>query len=353
MSTQIFDVIIIGGGQAGLAVGYYLRRAQLDFIILDNQSQSGGAWRHTWPSLRLFSPAWMSSLPGRLMPKSKEDKNPHRDDVLHYLANYEHHYKLPVYRRYHVKSVERDEDNDCLRVSDGHYTWLAKAVVSATGTWSNYYIPDIEGRQDYLGEQRHSAHYKGADAYKDKRVLVVGGGNSGAQIYAELLKVADASWVTLEPPKFLPDDVDGRALFERATARIRGNDNDNAAAIGDGDIVMVPPVIAARNQGLLYAQSMFNRMTEQGVIWPDNGREQIDAIIWCTGFKAELEHLAPLEIIEDDGTILVNQGQAIKEPRLWVFGYGNWASPASATIIGAGRSARENVPALLQFLSKS
>ncbi|WP_201583242.1 ArsO family NAD(P)H-dependent flavin-containing monooxygenase [Psychrobacter jeotgali] len=364
MSTKIFDVIVIGGGQAGLAVGYYLRRAELDFIILDNQQQSGGAWRHTWPSLRLFSPAWMSSLPGRLMPQSKEGKNPHRDEVLSYLADYEQHYKLPIYRPYDVQSVERDDQNDCLRVSDGRYTWLANAVVSATGTWNNYYIPDIQGRQDYLGEQRHSAHYQGPEAYKGKRVLVIGGGNSGAQIYAELVQFADASWVTREPPQFLPDDVDGRALFDRATARITGQYNSDSADednsdkhrlvdINVGNIVMVPAVKKARDKGLLTTLPMFSRLTQQGVVWSDGRKESIDAIIWCTGFEPELEHLAPLGVIEEDGSILNKQGQALKEPRLWLFGYGNWASPASATLIGAGRSARENVPVLLEFLSNN
>lgn len=363
--TKIFDVIVIGGGQAGLAVGYYLRRAKVDFIILDNQEQSGGAWQHFWPSLRLFSPAWMSSLPGRLMPSSKDGNNPHRDDVLSYFADYEQRYQLPIYRPYEVKTVERDDENDCLRVSDGHYTWLARAVVSATGTWSNDYIPDSEGQQDYLGEQHHSAHYDGPEGYKDKRVLVVGGGNSGAQIYAELVQVADVSWVTLEPPQFLPDDVDGRALFERATARIMSNkngthnaidneeDDSNNAANIEGNIVMMPPIKKVRDKGLLTTRPMFSSFTEQGVVWPDGTKESIDAIIWCTGFEPALEHLAPLGVIEEDGKILTEQGQALKEPRLWLFGYGDWASPASATIIGAGRSARENVPALLDFLSKN
>ena len=351
MSTKIFDVIVIGGGQAGLAVGYYLRRAKLDFIVLDNQSKSGGAWNHTWPSLRLFSPAWMSSLPGRLMPKSKDGQNPHRDDVLNYLDNYEQHYQLPIYRPYQVQNVQRDTEHNCLRVSDGHYTWLARAVVSATGTWSNNVSPSLEGQSLYLGEQHHSAHYTGPETYQGKRVLVVGGGNSGAQIYAELAEIANASWVTCKPPLFLPDEVDGRVLFERATARITSSESDTPVE-DIGDIVMVPSLKAARDKGLLNPLPMFSRFTEQGVVWPDGNEESVDAIIWCTGFKPELGHLASLDVLEDDGQVQVKQGQAVKEPRLWLFGYGDWASPASATLIGAGRSARENVPALVQFLSR-
>jgi len=349
MATKIFDVVVIGGGQTGLAVGYYLRRAKLDFIILDNQHQSGGAWHHTWPSLRLFSPAMMSSLPGKLMPKAKDAEYPSRDEVLRYLADYEQHYQLPVYRPYQVTSVQRDSKYNCLRITDGKLSWRARAVVSATGTWSNSTIPTFDGQQYYRGEQCHSAYYAGPKAYEGRRVLVVGGGNSGAQIYAELADVANASWVTREPPLFLSDDVDGHVLFERATARITGNNSDMPVG-GIGDIVMVPPVKAARDKGILQAVSMFNRFTKQGVIWSDGREEKIDAVIWCTGFKPQLDHLADLGVMEADGKVQVKQGQAIKEPRLWLFGYGDWASAGSATLIGAGRSARENVPALLDFL---
>ena len=359
-TTKIFDVIVIGGGQAGLAVGYYLRRAKLDFIILDNQPRSGGAWQNFWPSLRLFSPASVSSLPGRMMTSAKDDSSPYLEDVLNYFDNYEKHYKLPIYRPFEVQSVERDDEDHCLRVSDGKFTWLARTVVSATGIWSNPYIPEIEGRQDFQGKQIHSAYYAGPEAYQDKRVLVVGAGNSGAQIFAELVQVTDASWVTREPPQFLPDDVDGRVLFERATQRVKKDasgdtqdeSNTESSDAPKGDIVMMPPVKKARDKGLLTTKPMFERLTEQGVVWSDGEEESIDAIIWCTGFNPELEHLAPLGVIEDDGKVLTEQGQSVKEPRLWLFGYGDWVSPASATIIGAGRSARENVPALVEFLKQ-
>ncbi|WP_201594854.1 NAD(P)/FAD-dependent oxidoreductase [Psychrobacter vallis] len=175
--------------------------------------------------------------------------------------------------------------------------------------------------------------------------------NSGTQIYIELAEVADTSWVTREPPLFLADDVDGHVLFERATARITGSSNDDPVE-SIGDIVMVPPVKAARDKGILHSVPMFRKFTEQGVIWDDGHEEQVDAIIWCIGFKPNLDHLAPLNVLEADGTVQVKQGQAVKEPRLWFFGYGDWASPGSPTLIGAGRSARENVPALLNFLQK-
>jgi len=281
------------------------------------------------------------------MPKAKDSEYPHRSDVLDYLTDYERHYQLPIYRPHHVQSVIRD--NDALRVSDGKYSWLTKTVISTTGTWSHAQTPSIPGQQTYRGSQCHSAQYEGPEAFSNKRVLVVGGGNSGAQIVAELADMTSVTWVTRNEPLFLPDDVDGRVLFERATARIKGN-GDCAPIGGIGDIVMIPTVKAARDKGQLTSVRMFERFTEHGVIWPDGSEEKIDAIIWCTGFKPELQHLTHLDVIESDGTVNVVHGQSIKEPRLWLFGYGDWASPGSATLIGAGRSARENVPKLIEFL---
>lgn len=350
MSTKVFDVVIIGGGQAALAVGYFLKRAKLDFIILDNQGRPGGAWQHTWDSLRLFSPAAYSSLPGIMMQQDDDTKGyPHRDNVLAYLARYEQHYALPVYRPHQVSSVTREEDNNCLRVSGGKYQWRARTVASATGTWSHPYVPDYPEQEKYRGKQLHSADYRTPDDFRDQRVLVVGGGNSGAQIFAEVAEVADATWVTQSEPVFLPDEVDGRVLFERATARLKG-DAEGAAVGGIGDIVMVPPVKAARDRGILHSQRPFATFTESGVKWPDGSEESIDAIIWCTGFRPALDHLEPLGVIEENGQVQVTASQADKEPRLWLFGYGDWASPGSATLIGAARSAKEITPKLVRYL---
>ncbi|MBB1017994.1 NAD(P)-binding domain-containing protein, partial [Dietzia sp. DQ11-71] len=101
------DVVVIGGGQAGLAAGFYLRRAGADFEILDASDEPGGAWPHTWPSLRLFSPADFSSLPGRRMPRTDDGANPGAAHVVDYLRGYEEYYDLPVRRGVTVVAVER------------------------------------------------------------------------------------------------------------------------------------------------------------------------------------------------------------------------------------------------------
>lgn len=262
--TQRTDVVVIGGGHAGLAAGYHLRRLGIEFVILDAQAAPGGAWQHTWDSLRLFSPAAYSSLPGRLTPVQPGEVYPDAQHVVSYLADYEKRYELPVQR--------------------------------------------------------------------------------GAQIAADLAGTADLTWVTQRPPRYLPDEIDGRALFDAATARRQALDagrTDTGGVASLGDIVAVPPVRAARDAGLLTAAPMFSRLTEEGVAWADGTSAQADAIICCTGFRPDLAHFAPLRLRGTRGHIATTGTRAVDEPRLHLLGYGDWTDPASATLIGVGRPARE------------
>lgn len=339
------DIIIVGGGQMGLALGYYLRRAKADFLILDREDGPGGAWRHGWNSLRLFSPAGYSSLPGWMMPPPHHEGYPTRDDVLAYLHAYEQRYDLPIRRPVRVETIEPGGAG--LEISTNHVKMTAKMVVSATGTWSHPYVPDIAGRALFEGSQVHSAHYVGPEDYVGQTVLVVGGGNSGAQIMAEIAPIARALWVTTQEPIFLPDDVDGRVLFERAVARMKGGVNDMPVG-GIGDVVMVPPVKAARDRGDLSSVRPFDRMTPTGVVWPDGSDMAVDAIIWCTGFRSALDHLSELGVVEDDGRVLLNGPRSIREPRLWLAGYGDWSGAGSATLMGAARTARDLAAKLVE-----
>ncbi|MBA1273928.1 MULTISPECIES: ArsO family NAD(P)H-dependent flavin-containing monooxygenase [Stutzerimonas] len=338
--TGDLDVIIIGGGQSALATAYFLRRAKLSFLILDAGEKPGGAWRHGWNSLRLFSPAQWSSIAGWMMPPV-HNEYPSRDHVIDYLTQYEARYQFPIERPIKVTSVERIKDG--LRVHAGDRHWDARVIVSATGTWSNPYIPDYPGAELFSGQQIHSAHYVEAQPFEGKRVLVVGAGNSAAQILAEVSKVADTVWVTPTEPMFLPDDVDGRVLFERATERWKAQQEGRGVdqpAGGFGDIVMVPPVIEARDRDILKAVLPFRRFTSTGVIWSDGTETQVDAVIWCTGFKPALNHLADLGVLNDESRVDVQGTRSLAEPRLWLVGYGEWTGLASATLIGVTRTAR-------------
>ncbi len=350
--TEI-DVVVVGGGQSGLAVAYYLRRTGLGFVVLDAGTRPGGAWRHGWESLRLFSPARWSSLPGWVMPGGP-DWYPGRDDFLRYAEEYERRYDLPIRRPARVTSVRRDGGR--LRVESDAGVWLARAVVSATGAWAAPLVPDYPGRDYFRGEQIHSGEYASPMPFAGRRVLVVGGGNSGAQIVADLLDIADVTWVTRREPLFLPDDVDGRHLFELATQRylrrIEGRDGDEGGVRELlGDIVAVAPVRAARDAGRLGSVRPFERLTRDGVVWLDGHEEPVDAIIWCTGFGYALDHLRPLGVVCPDGRVAVKGTRSVAEPRLWLVGYGEWTGEASATIIGVGRSARQTAAEIAGFLS--
>lgn len=347
--VALLDVIVIGGGQAGLATAYYLRRAGLSFAVLDAGSEPGGAWRHGWDSLRLFSPGNWSSLPGWPMPAKPGVDYPTRDDVIEYLTAYEQRYQFPIERPVRVLAVKATEQG--LEVVADRGARRARVVISATGTWSHPFIPDYPGRSEFGGVQIHSAHYDSPAAFAGKRVLVVGGGNSGAQIMAEVSLVADATWVTTEEPVFLPDDVDGRVLFQRATDRWKAQQEGrtvDAPVGGLGDIVAIPSVREARARGALNSRRPFTALHQRGVTWPDGRDEAIDAVIWCTGFRPALDHLRPLGVVEADGRVAVEAGRSIREPRLWLMGYGDWTGAASATIVGVTRAARDMVARIQQ-----
>jgi cation diffusion facilitator CzcD-associated flavoprotein CzcO len=321
-------------------------------VTLDAEEGPGGAWRHAWASLRLFSPAHWSSLAGWPMPVTAQGF-PTRDEVIDYLGRYEGRYSLHVRRPVHVDAVEQTSDG--LIVRSGDDTWHAATVVSATGNWRHPHIPNYPGGSEFMGQQLHSAAYVSATPFAGQRVLIVGGGNSGAQVLAEVSQVADTVWVTDKPPHFLPDDVDGRVLFERATERWRAQQEGRPVEDlpgGFGDIVMVPTVVEARARGVLLAREPFARFTPHGVKWADGSEARFDAVIWCTGFRPALAHLAPLGIVSPAGRVDVAGTRSTVEPRLWLVGYGDWTGMASATLVGVMRTARSTAHEIDAFLSR-
>jgi putative flavoprotein involved in K+ transport len=352
-----YDVIVIGGGQSGLAMGYYLRRSGLSYIILDNQKESGGAWLHTWKSLRLFSPAQWSSLPGMIMTTENSGQAgagdyPTRDAAIEYLKFYESKYNLPVKRKVYVFDVLKVDDEFQLQTSEGLF--IAKAVVSATGSFNNAIIPQIKGTENFKGQILHSSQYESPSQFENKRVAVVGEGNSGAQILAELSKVTGTIWITQKEPRFLPDHIDGRFLFDAATQMYE------AQKVGKqykppslGDIVMVDSVKDARSRKVLKSVRPFDHFTNDSIVWEDGHEEKIDVVIFCTGFKPALTHLKSLDVVNEDGKADTDGTRSKKVNGLWLVGYGNWTGFASATLIGVGRSAKATVEEIVKYLSIS
>ncbi|WP_420174322.1 ArsO family NAD(P)H-dependent flavin-containing monooxygenase [Luteococcus sp. OSA5] len=320
------EAIVIGAGQAGLATAYYLARAGVDHLLLDDQPGPGGAWRHVWPSLTLFSTAGFSNLPGWPMPP--HEGFPPASHVVDYLGAYEQRYRLPVERPVTVTRVERVGEQ--YLVHSAQRSWQAAQVVAATGTWRAPFVPTLPG--SFSGRQWHSANYPGVEPFRGTRVAVVGGANSGAQIAAELTEVAQVTWYTRHPPRWMPDDVDGRVLFqrnrERALAIGRG-EPDPGADSELGDIVVLPPVRRARDSGALRATPMVTSLDEV----------EADHLIWCTGYRPALRPVRHL----------VKDGQPL-HPGLHLVGYGDWAGPGSATITGVGPHAKRAAHAVAEAL---
>ncbi|CAL2101641.1 Pyridine nucleotide-disulfide oxidoreductase [Tenacibaculum sp. 190130A14a] len=346
---KIYDTIVIGGGQAGLSVAYFLRRSKLEYLVLDNQAKPGGAWLHTWNSLKLFSPTEYSSLSGWMMPKS-EHEYPTKNEFINYLEQYEQRYNFPIRRNTKVVSVHKEEG--IFKISTNQGDFYTKTLVSSTGTAQEPFIPDYANVGEFEGEQLHSVNYRDSSDLLGKKVLIVGGGNSGAQILAEVSRVASTQWITLEEPHFLPDDIDGRYLFNQATQKFLGKSTEQPSKrkASLSSIVMVESVKEARDRKVLHTKRPFKSFYKEGVIWKDGTQEPFDVVIWCTGFKASLRHLDTLNIIRNN-KIETQYTRSVKEPNLWLVGYGSWTGFASATIYGVGKTARQTVKEITEFLS--
>jgi putative flavoprotein involved in K+ transport len=349
---KILDVIVIGGGQSGLACGYYLRRNKLNFLLLDKEEKCGGAWLHAWDSLTLFSPAEHSSLPGWLMPKS-ENLFPLKQEVIDYLCQYEKRYELPIERSITVENIT--SENKVFKVYTNKGIYFSKTIIAAAGTWNNPYIPKIKGIETFKGIQIHSANYKNPEEFRNLKVLVVGEGNSGAQIVAEVSKVTTAKWSTRKPPQYLPDEVDGFYLFNVATAKYNAEKEGkpfNAANYDLGNIVMVPPVKEARSRGVLISSGGFESIYENGVIWSNGTKENFNVIIWCTGFGYSTSFLKNIVSADERGIVKTEESKATEISGLWLAGYGSWTGYASATLIGIYRNAKQTYNEIKEYLQQ-
>ncbi|MFY0607951.1 MAG: NAD(P)/FAD-dependent oxidoreductase [Cyclobacteriaceae bacterium] len=344
-----YDTIIIGGGQSALALGYYLRRTDLNYLILDGEEKPGGSWQNYWDSVSLFSPAQWSSLPGTLMPGGV-DHYPGKEDVLQYFERYEKKYNLAVQRPVWVESVEKDGEYFSVNTSKG--VFQTKTVIGATGSFRNPTIPGIDGLDEFRGEVIHSAAYLSPESFKGKRVGIIGEGNSGAQILAELSKFTETYWITKSAPDYLPDHVDGKYLFDAASqlfeAKKKGRDYIPPSL---GDIVMVPSVKEARERNALSARQGLVKFSATSAHFENGESIALDALIFCTGYKSELRFLEKLPVSIKHHKIRTDGTKSKEVPGLWMVGYGSWTGFASATVIGVGRSAKQTIAEIKEYLS--
>lgn len=341
------DAVVIGAGQAGLSAAYHLQRLGIDFVVLDANPGPGGAWQHRWDSLTMHDVHGVADLPG--MPAPGFDPEARANvTVPAYFASFEEKYRLPVERPVTVHRVQPlgEEPDAPLLVSTSAGDWQTRSVINATGTWDTPFLPFYPGALGFRGPQFHTAHYPGPGFFRDLRVIVVGGGASAVQFIGELAGIAsDIVWVTRREPvwrtsQFNPDA--GREAVALVEERVKQGLAPRSVVSVTG-LILRPQEQAAADLGLYAARRpMFDRVEADGVRWADGSFEPADAILWATGFRASVNHLAPLRLRSPRGGI---QLEALKDPhtfttaardgRIHFVGYG-----PSASTIGATRAGR-------------
>lgn len=347
------DVAVIGAGQAGLSSAYFLRRAGLrpdsDFVIFDHAPRPGGAWQFRWPSLTFETVHGIYQLPGFELDE-QDPSTSVADAVPMYFAEYERILDLRVRRPVHVKAVS-DTPEGRLRIETDAGEWSVRALINGTGTWDRPFWPRYPGHELFSGRQLHTADYRGPDEFAGQRVVVVGGGASAIQLLTEIAQVAaDTVWVTRRPPEFTDKPFDaewGRAVEARVADRVRRGLPPESVVKATGS-PLTPEIEEGIASGVLDRQPMFDRITPDGVAWDDGRHEPADAIVWCTGFRAALDHLAPLRLRRPGGGIAVDRTRALDDPRIFLVGYG-----PSASTIGANRAGRIAVRGVRALLANS
>ncbi|NEB82408.1 NAD(P)/FAD-dependent oxidoreductase [Streptomyces sp. SID14478] len=346
------DVVVIGAGQAGLSAAHHLRRVgfepERDFVVLDHAPRPGGAWQFRWPSLTYGKVHGMHSLPGMEL-TGADPARPSSEVIAEYFAAYEKTFDLRVRRPVDVRQV-REGDGGRLLVESSQGAWATRALVNATGTWDRPFWPRYRGQETFRGRQLHTAQYPGPEEFAGQRVVVVGGGASGTQHLMEIAPyAASTTWVTRRPPVFREGPFDenwGRSAVAMVEDRVRQGLTPMSVVSVTG-LPVNDAIRAARENGVLDRLPMFDRITPTGVAW-DDGREVVaDVILWATGFRAALDHLAPLGLREPGGGIRLEGTRAALDPRVHLVGYG-----PSASTIGANRAGRAAVRDIRRLLAE-
>lgn len=359
MNAHPVDVVVIGAGQAGLSAAYHLRRrgytpagavsaADPDapsFVVLDADAAPGGAWRHRWASLKMATVNGIHELPGFPVPPADPAASA-RDVLPAYFADYERRFDLAVRRPVEVRAVRRADDDPegRLLVETDAGVWAARFVINATGTWRRPFWPRMPGAETFLGRQLHVHDYVSADEFAGKRIVIVGAGISAVQLLDEISHVADTFWVTRRDVRWDASEFDTAARI----AAIAGVEERVRRGEPPGSVISVTGQHrtawseAARARGVLVRHPMFTSIEPRGVRMPDGTFEAADVILWATGFRADIRHLAPLGLRTPAGGVRVANGRSLDEPRLFLIGYG----PSQSTV-GANRAGRDAVRAIV------
>ncbi len=329
----VHEVLVVGAGQAGLALGHHLADRGADFLLLDAAPEVGHSWRSRWDSLRLFSPAQYDSLPGRPFP-APADTHPGKDAVADYLADYADHFSLPVRLHSPVLRLHRDPHGTYTATTPTG-TVRARQAVVATGPFQSPYVPAVADRLDPDVPQVHSAGYRNPTQLPGGgRVLVVGAANSGLQIAAELATTQAVTVAVGTRPTELPQRIAGRDLFfwltrsgfftvpadSRIARRLRAR----------GDLVIGTSTRALRRRGIDFRPRLTD-LAGRRARFADGTVLDVDAVVWATGYRPDYSWLhVPGAVV--DGTVRHTAG-VTDVPGLHVLGL-PWLSCRGSALLG-------------------
>jgi cation diffusion facilitator CzcD-associated flavoprotein CzcO len=352
------DIVVIGAGQAGLSSAYHLKRRGLapnrGFVVLDQSPNAGGAWQFRWPSLTLSTVNRIHDLPGLPFSDAVDTAETQVEAAVavpKYFAAYERTFELPVYRPVKVSVV--CDRGDRFNIESDRIEVSARGIINATGTWETPYIPEYPGADRFRGRTLHTRDYRTASEFVGKHVVIVGAGISAIQLLDEISRVTTTTWVTRRPPEFRTgpfNEEAGRAAVAIVEDRVRRGLPPSSVVSVTG-LPVTPAIEAMRERGVLDRLPMFDEIMEDGVRWKDGSFVRADVILWCTGFRSSLDHLAPLMLREPNGGIVMTgrlATQVAKNPRVHLVGYG-----PSASTIGANRAGGAAAAELMAFLATS
>ena len=343
--TERIDTLVIGGGQAGLSVGYHLARRDLPFLILDAADRIGDSWRERWDSLRLFTPARFDALDGMPFP-AEPGYFPTKDEMADYLEAYAARFDLPVQNNARVRRLTREKGRFVVLAGDARFE--ADHVVVAMSNYQQPRVPDFAGGLDAGIRQLHSADYRSPDQLADGPVLLVGAGNSGADIAMELaprhtvlMSGPDVGHIPFRIERRLGQHLLGpfvlRVMFHRVlTVRTPLGRKVRPEKLTKGvSLVRVKPKDLAR-AGVERVPRTTG--TKDGLPVLEDGRVLEPAnVIWCTGFHAGFDWIdLP---VHGEKEPLHKSGVVESQPGLYFVGLSFLHSVSSAMIHGVGRDA--------------
>jgi len=346
-AQEHFPVVVIGGGQAGLSIGFHLKRQGRNFVILEKTGAVAAAWRNRWGSLVLFTPRLYDALPEMPFP-GDPDGYPDRDEVVAYLEEFAVTNDLPIRCNSPVRSLASDGNRFLLTVDDKEI--FADQVVVATGPFQSGKIPTPADKLSPEVYQIHSSGYREPSQVPQGRVLVVGGGNTGFQIAKELSKTHSVSLAIGTRQTPLPQRLLGRDLFWWLTRT--GIINKTAQSRLGQRMRNRDTLIGSRPRELkrcgVDLRSRVVGSSKRVVIFADGGELEVDAVIWATGYRSDYSWMtAP--VVSPRGEIVHKRG-VTDIPGLYFLGL-SWQHTRGSALLGWVKDDAEYLASRIQTLA--